>query len=115
MEFDIPVSMAELCSQVPEDGTAALEWRKMLECTVLLATALRRVTSHQMSKTHANKYTRNMRGCGGEDDADSEDGDGDSEDDEDTEDTDTNNKDNADETKQMRTTRMRRAQARMCR
>jgi hypothetical protein len=46
MEFDIPVSMAKLCSQVPEDGTATLKQHKMLECTMLLATALCWVTSH---------------------------------------------------------------------
>lgn len=63
MEFDIPVSLVELCSEIhkDEDEADSLKRRKMLECTMFLATALCWATSHRTSEKHASEYMRNMR------------------------------------------------------
>lgn len=63
MEFDIPVALAQLWSK--EQGNEQdHDWnrrQKLLNSTMLLATALRWVTSYRTSAKHADEYIKNMR------------------------------------------------------
>jgi len=63
IEFDIPVSLVKLWSKLPEDNGDVhnVRCRKLMESTMLLATALRWATSRRTSANHAKKYTENMR------------------------------------------------------
>ena len=56
MEFDIPVSLAQLWATVP-DGDRR---QKLVESTMFLAMALRWATSHRTSQRHADEYMRNI-------------------------------------------------------
>jgi hypothetical protein len=63
MEFDIPVALAQVWFKEDTDGDN-VDWhrrQKLLESTMLLATALRWATSHRTSAKHAEEYTKNMR------------------------------------------------------
>jgi hypothetical protein len=60
MEFDVPAAMAEIwihdsCS--PEDERAQRQ-KKLVEATMLLATAIRWATSYRTSELHATQYMR---------------------------------------------------------
>jgi hypothetical protein len=60
MEFDVPAAMAEIwihdsCS--PEDERAQRQ-KKLVEATMLLATAIRWATSYRTSELHAAQYMR---------------------------------------------------------
>jgi hypothetical protein len=59
MEFDIPVSMVELCTISP--GQDSSRKRKLLECTMSLATAICWATSHRTSAKHVKEYMKNMQ------------------------------------------------------
>jgi hypothetical protein len=61
MEFDIPVSMVELSSRALASEEHTPQKRKLLECTMFLATALCWATSHRTSVKHAEEYMKNMR------------------------------------------------------
>jgi len=63
IEFDIPVSLMKLWSEVkPNEGNGLDDRRhKVLNSTMLLATALRWGTSHRTSAKHAAEYMKNMR------------------------------------------------------
>jgi hypothetical protein len=63
IEFDIPVSLVKLWSELPEDDNdnRTARRRKLLDSTMFLATALRWATSRRTSENHANQYTQNMR------------------------------------------------------
>ena len=59
IEFDIPVSLAQMWSG-SDERTSGLTHEVILRSTLLLATAIRWATSHKTSKMHAANYTRNM-------------------------------------------------------
>jgi len=63
IEFDIPVSLMKMWSEaIPNQGKHLDDTRyKVLNSTMLLATALRWGTSHRTSTKHAAEYMRNMR------------------------------------------------------
>jgi len=63
IEFDIPVLLMKLWSEVkPNEGNVLDDRRhKVLNSTMLLATALRWGTSHRTSAKHAAEYMKNMR------------------------------------------------------
>jgi hypothetical protein len=59
IEFDIPVSLAQMWSSNDERTTGPTR-EVILRSTFLLATAIRWATSHKTSEKHAANYTRNM-------------------------------------------------------
>lgn len=64
IEFDLPVSLVRLWAS---NGIKPVELdtdrrMKVVESTMLLATAIRWATSHQTSQRHADEYMCNMRG-----------------------------------------------------
>lgn len=63
IEFDIPISLVKLWSSVDEsEGIAGGDRRrKLLDSTMMLATAIRWATSHRTSANHATEYMKNMR------------------------------------------------------
>ena len=67
MEFDIPVSLMKLWSEAKPNEGNGIDDRiddrrhKVLNSTMLLATALRWGTSHRTSTKHAAEYMKNMR------------------------------------------------------
>jgi hypothetical protein len=62
IEFDIPASLVKLwCGLREDDGDADnAQRRKLMDSTMLLATAIQWVTSCQTSANHVMQYTRNM-------------------------------------------------------
>lgn len=60
MEFDIPVSLIKLWAKAPLNDNNDRR-RKILDCTMFLAIAIRWAISHQTSEIHAAEYMRNMR------------------------------------------------------
>jgi len=66
IEFDIPVSLVKLWSGLRSDGSNGVDEQinrrrlKILESTMLLATALRWATSHRTSAKHAKEYMKYM-------------------------------------------------------
>lgn len=63
IEFDLPVSLVRLWSAHATDPAAIVTDRRMkvVESTMLLATAIRWATSHRTSQHHVDEYMRNMR------------------------------------------------------
>lgn len=61
-EFDLPVSLVSLWLRTSGGAAPAnTRRRKMVESTMLLATAIRWGTSHRTSANHAKEYTRYMK------------------------------------------------------
>jgi hypothetical protein len=67
MEFDIPVSLVKLWSGIKSDGSNGVDEMinrrrlKILESTMLLATALQWATSYQTSEMHSEGYMKDIR------------------------------------------------------
>jgi hypothetical protein len=59
IEFDIPVSLAQMWSS-NDERTRGPTREAIMRSTLLLATAIRWATSHKTSEKHATNYTRNM-------------------------------------------------------
>ena len=61
-EFDIPVSLLRIETRRNSSATEVDTYRKKLvHSTFLLATAIRWATSHRMSDTHIEEYTKTMK------------------------------------------------------
>lgn len=63
IEFDIPVSLVSLLDKSKQlnDLAATARCQKLVDSTMLLATAIRWATSHQTSPHHAAEYKRYMQ------------------------------------------------------
>ena len=61
-EFDIPVSLLRIETRRNSSATEVDTYReKLVHSTFLLATAIRWATSHRMSDTHIEEYTKTMK------------------------------------------------------
>jgi hypothetical protein len=61
IEFDLPVSLAQIWLSNPQNDQKAKRRQKLAESTMLLAMAIQWATSHITSKKHADQYTKYMQ------------------------------------------------------